>query len=144
MLKNTLIDPQGEVFDAETLWHAHNLSRTMTLPSYIDYACRNLGYIAIEQTDQAVCISLRPNLFTAAGEISMLYQLAELESVHRHVLRQFENGWEHTILPDFNALLMALQRLRARAARPENFIRQAVAPEDEHVPDQVRQIIGGL
>ncbi len=140
--KNLLIDPAGDVFNAEGHWRARQLTRTMTLPSYVDYACRNLGYIAIEQTAQAVCISLRPSMITATSEISMLYQLAELERSHRYVLRQFESGWRHVILPDFNALLSVLHGLRATAAQPDNAIRGMASPADEAVPGNVKQNIG--
>ncbi|MFY0611937.1 MAG: hypothetical protein JXQ99_10465 [Hyphomicrobiaceae bacterium] len=142
MLNNTLIAPTGASFDAYTHWQSQDLARCMSLASYVDYACRNLGYIAIERHPRAVCVSMRPCAIDDTGEISMLYQLAELNRSHRHVLRIFDREWTHTILPNFNELLSELQRLRAATLQPDNFIRQTVAPDDTSVPENLQKMIG--
>lgn len=129
-MRSVLFDDRGEVWDAQSRRLADDLQASISGEELLNYAIRNLGFIAVKEMNGSVRISLRPTVVSPIAFSAILYWLHD-RAADRVLISFFDREWSHEML---RSSADAVRRLMARVdfrqgARDGDFLQQSLSLE---------------
>ncbi len=118
-MRSVIFDDQGELWDARSRRLAHDLHASIEGDELVDYAVRNLGFVAAKDMGGSLRISLRPSVVSPIAFSALLYWLHD-RTADRVLISFCEREWSHEMLrsrDDGDAQAVDARRLRTRRAR---------------------------
>jgi hypothetical protein len=124
-MRSVIFDDRGDVWDARSRWLAHDLQASIGGDDLVDYAIRNLGFVAAKEMRGSLRISLRPAVVSPIAFSALLYWLHD-RVVERVLISFLDRDWSHEMLRSRED---ALRKLMARidfgqGARAGDFLHQ--------------------
>lgn len=123
-----LFDDRGEVWEGGSARLADALESSIVGDELTDYAVRNLGFVAVSETETMARIRLRPSIVSPVALSALLYWLHDRPK-DRFVLSFLESEWSHEVLGGRDPVLRRLmQRIETRPGDREGDFLQAPRP----------------
>jgi hypothetical protein len=120
-----LFDARGVVWGGGTALLADALQSSIVGDDLTNYAVRNLGFIAVSQTESMARIRLRPSIVSPVAFSALLYWLHDRPK-DRFVLSFLESEWSHEVLGARDDVVRKLMlRIDARGSDREGDFLQA-------------------
>lgn len=94
---SAIFDDQGELWDTRSPWLACELNASIGGEELVDYAVRNLGYVAVKELNGSLRISLRPAVVSPIAFSAVLYWLYD-RPADRVLISFLEGEWAHEML----------------------------------------------
>ncbi len=119
-----LIDDDGTVADSRSTTYRASLHALHTGDGFIDYAVRNLGFIAVDAQRASVKLRMRPTHVSPIAFAGLMYFLADKRPDRVLLSKLDRDGWQHEFLGSGDVAQPKLARLVARAqcARDGDFL----------------------
>ena len=97
-MRSVVFDDRGEMWDAQsrTVWR-DDLHASIDGEELVDYAVRNLGFVAVKEMGGSLRISLRPAVVSPIAFSALLYWLHD-RPVDRVLVSFFDREWSHEML----------------------------------------------
>jgi hypothetical protein len=109
-----LFDDRGQTWEGGSLRLADALESSIVGDELTNYAVRNLGYVAISETETMARIRLRPSIVSPVALSALLYWLHDRRK-DRYVLSFLDVEWSHEVLGGRDDVMRRLmQRIEAR------------------------------
>ncbi len=96
-MRSVIIDDRGELWDARTRRLADELHASIGGEELVDYAIRNLGFVAVKEMGGSLRISLRPAVVSPIAFSALLYWLHD-RMVDRVLVSFLDSDWSHEML----------------------------------------------
>ena len=98
-MERVIIDDQGVVWNDYNprLWSS--LSQRAPRDQLMEYALRNLGFVALSRRPSGLNIRLRPRVLAPAAFAALMYWLED-NAVSRAVISTYDGDWQHRICCD--------------------------------------------
>lgn len=109
-MRSILFDDRGEIWDAGSRRLADDLNASIHGEELVDYAIRNLGFVAAKEMGGSLRLSLRPAAVSPISLSALLYWLHDREA-DRVLMSFFDRVWSHELV---RSRAEAIQRLLAR------------------------------
>jgi hypothetical protein len=117
MMQTFLFDDQGEMWDAKSHRLAEVLQASLSGEELVNYAIRNLGYIAATEIAGSVRLRLRPEVASPTALSALFYWLYD-QTIERVLISFLDREWSHELVRSCDE---ATRRLLARvSAKPED------------------------
>lgn len=132
-MRSVLFDDRGDLRDAQCRRFVDELQASIAGEQLVDYAVRNLGFVAAKELNGSLRVSLRPAVVSPIAFGALLYWLHDRQA-DRVLISFFDREWSHEMLP---SLQEAVRRLLARVdpgvgARDGDFLQKLLPLE--HLP----------
>jgi len=129
-MRSVIFDDRGELWDARTRCLAHELQASIGGEELVDYAIRNLGFVAVKDLGGSLRISLRPAIVSPIAFSALLYWLHD-RAVDRVLISFLDRDWSHEML---GSRQDAVRKLMARidfgqGSREGDFLQQSLPLE---------------
>jgi hypothetical protein len=109
-MRCVLLDDRGESWEAGSSRLADTLQSSIRGDALVDYAVRNLGFVAVSESDSAARIRLRPAVVSPIAFSALVYWLHD-NPRRRLVLSFLDDDWSHEVVGGCNE---AVRKLLAR------------------------------
>lgn len=109
-MRSILFDDRGDIWDARSRRLADDLNASIHGEDLVEYAIRNLGFIAAKEMGNSLRLSLRPAVVSPIAFSALMYWLHDREA-DRVLVSLFDRTWSHEML---RSRAQAVQRLLAR------------------------------
>lgn len=128
MIECQLFDDRGESWEGGSLRLADALQASIIGDELTNYAVRNLGFVAVSETESMARIRLRASIVSPVAFSALLYWLHDRVK-DRFVLSFLESEWSHEVLGTRDEVVHRLmQRISARTNDREGDFLQAPRP----------------
>lgn len=128
MIECQLFDDRGESWEGGSLRLADALQASIIGDELTNYAVRNLGFVAVSETESMARIRLRPSIVSPVAFSALLYWLHDRVK-DRFVLSFLESEWSHEVLGTRDKVVHRLmQRISPRTNDREGDFLQAPRP----------------
>jgi hypothetical protein len=123
-----LIDDGGSILDSRSPQLRAALHGLHLGEHFVDYAIRNLGFIAAIESGTAVQLRLRPAVVSQHAMCGLLYWLGDRRPERVMLATLDAGGWNHTMLGNGATAATRLARLVAKAQSPrrDDFLVEAL------------------
>jgi hypothetical protein len=123
-----LFDDRGQTWQGGSLRLADALESSIAGDELTNYTVRNLGYVAVSETETMARIRLRPSIVSPVAFSALLYWLHDRPK-DRFVLSFLESEWSHEVLGGRDDVIRRLlQRIEARSNEREGDFLQVPRP----------------
>jgi hypothetical protein len=109
-MRSILFDDSGDVWDAGSRRLADDLQASIHGEELVEFAIRNLGFVAAKEARGSLRVSLRPSVVSPIAFSALMYWLHD-RVVDRVLISFFDRVWSHEMLPSRTE---AVQRLLAK------------------------------
>jgi len=133
-MRAVLFDDRGDTWDAASRRLADDLHASIHGEELLEYAIRNLGFVAVKELRGSLRISLRPAVVSPIAFSALLYWLHDREA-DRVLISFYDRVWSHEMLrsrTDAVRRLMALVEFGV-GARDDDFLHEELSLES--LPD---------
>jgi hypothetical protein len=96
-MRSILFDDRGDVWDAGSRRLAEDLQASIHGEELVDFAIRNLGFVAAKELRGSLRVSLRPAVVSPIAFTALLYWLHD-RSADRVLVSFFDRIWSHEML----------------------------------------------
>ena len=110
IMRSILFDDHGDIWDAGSRRLADDLHASIHGEELVEFAIRNLGFVAAKDARGSLRISLRPAVVSPIAFSALLYWLHD-RIVDRVLISFFDRVWSHEMLPSRTE---AVRRLLAK------------------------------
>jgi hypothetical protein len=124
-----LIDDQGHLHDPLSARLRVSLNAVHLAQEFPDYVLRNLGFIALQDTNGAAHLKLRPSVVSPVAFAALMYWLAD-KKPQRIMLSTLNDTWQHQVvgghaqaIPKLTAIIAAAQN-----SRQADLLRRPITP----------------
>ena len=129
-MRSVIFDDRGELWDARSRRLAYDLNASIGGEELLNYAVRNLGFVAVKEIGGSVRISLRPAVVSPIAFSALLYWLHD-RIVDRALISFLDREWSHEMLGSRDD---TMRRLMARVdfgrgTRDGDFLQQSLPLE---------------
>jgi hypothetical protein len=129
-MRSILFDDHGDVWDAGSRRLAEDLQASIHGEELVDFAIRNLGFVAAKELRGSLRVSLRPAVVSPIAFTALLYWLHD-RTADRVLVSFFDRVWSHEML---RSRADAVKRLLARVdfaigGRESDFLHQELPLE---------------
>jgi hypothetical protein len=123
-----LFDDRGQTWEGGSLRLAEALESSIAGDELTNYAVRNLGYVAVSETETMARIRMRPSIVSPVAFSALLYWLHDRPK-DRFVISFLESEWSHEVLGGRDDVIRRLlQRIEARSNEREGDFLQVPRP----------------
>ncbi len=96
-MRSILFDDRGDIWDAGSRRLADDLNASIHGEDLVEYAIRNLGFVAAKEMGGSLRLSLRPAVVSPIAFSALLYWLHDREA-DRVLVSFFDRAWSHEML----------------------------------------------
>ena len=97
-MRSILFDDRGDVWDAGSRRLADDLQASIHGEELVEFAIRNLGFVAAKEARGSLRVSLRPSVVSPIAFSALMYWLHD-RVVDRVLISFFDRVWSHEMLP---------------------------------------------
>jgi hypothetical protein len=105
-MRSVLFDDQGEMWDS-AFRRLPDILQGLGATEALNYAVRNLGYVALTEANGSVRVRLRPAVVSPIAFSALCYDLAEIKA-DRILISCLDRGWTHKL---FGTLQEAMRHM---------------------------------
>ncbi|MBX9588488.1 MAG: hypothetical protein K2X43_04230 [Hyphomonadaceae bacterium] len=141
-MRSVVFDDQGELWDARSRRLALDLHASIAGEELVDYAIRNLGFVAAKEMGASLRISLRPSVVSPIAFSALLYWLHD-RSADRVLISFCDREWTHEMMRSREE---AVRRLMSRVdfgqgTRDGDFLQQELSLESLPPSSPLRDVL---
>jgi hypothetical protein len=141
-MRSVVFDDQGELWDARSCGLAGDLHASIGGSDLVEYAIRNLGFVAVKERGGSLRISLRPKVVSPIAFSALLYWLHD-RVVDRVLVSFLDQDWSHEML---RSRQDAVQKLMTRVdlgrgVREGDFLQQELPLEGLPAASPLRSVL---
>ena len=141
-MQTFLFDDQGEIWDAKSHRLAEVLQASLRGEALVDYVIRNLGFVAVTQSNESLRIRVRPSVVSQTAFGALVYWLHD-RPIERVLLSFFGTEWTHELVRSRDEVA---QRLMARMPfkaddRTGDFLKETLPLHDLPLASPLRALL---
>jgi hypothetical protein len=124
-----LIDDRGNLQDPLSTRLRIELNATHLAQEFADYVLRNLGFICLQDQNNATHLKFRPSVVSPVAFAALMYWLADRKP-QRIMLSTFEGTWAHQVIGSHSLAIPKLAKLieAAQNQRANDLLRRPRTP----------------
>jgi len=107
--RSMLFDDQGEAWEAHSRRLAEVLQSSIVGEELAAYAVRNLGFVAVSESERAVRIRLRPAVVSPIAFAALIYWMHDQQK-DRFVVSLLDGEWSHEVVGTRDEAVTTLMR----------------------------------